>query len=413
MAVTECLAGPWLGDQARRLDFVRTLPLEQQTVLGVSERVLELPDDKSKGQHQIEHAILAAVITTVAVVIICAIPIVMWVWAGSDIPGDTRLDRSRTASPLLTAAIAAVTLLTVLWRGAIASRQAGEQKRQNDSKDEVELGLLLEKSASRLKEDNIVEQNLAIVMIESIVLAENHKYAVPALELLRDQWWNWHATEGPGAERLIERAERLFAEADRRNRVCPPIDIIFNWSPERFESIFDNDDGPYRYFWNPAKSEQQHYLKFKKCLPIRNLSRVKIDVSEEAVSLLNEFEGTFEDCWFHAAPRHASDPMKQRLVIDGKYNSCTFLNLSLKRVGNPGYWTSFVGCDFSATVLENRFVYVAECSYENCRYHHKTLPILQDMELSRVSTFLLRFDRYFSAEEIFSSVELPPAIGKE
>ncbi|MGX1496190.1 hypothetical protein ACSSV1_001211 [Labrenzia sp. MBR-25] len=351
-------------------------------------------------------AIAAAVLTSIGAFV--AWVYVFWApnWFIATIPsGQTAADRAGAITPFLAVGAAVVTFFSVLWRGAINSRQAFEQKRQNDSKDEVELGLLLEKAAIRLREKESADQILAIVMIETIVLAENDKYAIPALELLRDQWRNWHTIDGFEVRRSIERAELLFTMAKQKGRVCPPMDIEFDWSPERSESLFDRDEGPYRFFWDPAASPQKQFLKLTQSLPVRNLTRVKVDVTEETVIALNEFAGRFDSCWFQASPRHQTDAMREKVVVNSNSSGSTYVNLSIKRVGNPGYCTSFIRCDFSDAFLENPFVYSIECTYENCRYYHKTPPILYGLGYSMQPDFLKKFETYLSVDDMFGAIE--------
>lgn len=94
--------------------------------------------------------------------------------------------RARAFTSVLGFLLAALTFLTVMWRGMISTRQAHEDKRQNDSKDEADLGLLLEKGYEHTARGKAKDIALGIAMLDTVALAENDKYASYALhEIIR------------------------------------------------------------------------------------------------------------------------------------------------------------------------------------------------------------------------------------
>lgn len=182
-------------------------------------KVLGMSGDNNKQNHK-ENAIFASIITTVVLIVLIAVPVVMWVWSGTDELGDTRLDRSRIASPLLTAGIAIVTLLTVLWRGSIASRQAEEQKRQNDSKDDAEMALLLEKASDFVGSKDAQKFGVGLAMLETVALGPQEEYALFALDLVFDQIAISYEFPETVAVRNLRQIYRTFEQArEKRGRV--------------------------------------------------------------------------------------------------------------------------------------------------------------------------------------------------
>jgi hypothetical protein len=102
------------------------------------------------------------------------------------------------------ACVTIVTLLTVIWRGAVTTRQADQQFqqieqqiRQNDAKDEEILAkLLIDGTKLVTDKDEIEETVLAgIVALETVITAPNGRFASQAMDILGgtiQHWFNFY-----------------------------------------------------------------------------------------------------------------------------------------------------------------------------------------------------------------------------
>lgn len=85
-----------------------------------------------------------------------------------------------------------LTLLTVVWRGLIATRQADQQReqlekiqRQIEQTDENNLAGLLQRGAESIADsDQESHASAGIAILQSIATARNDRFATPALDLL-------------------------------------------------------------------------------------------------------------------------------------------------------------------------------------------------------------------------------------
>ncbi|MEP3427400.1 MAG: hypothetical protein ABJN98_01870 [Roseibium sp.] len=124
-----------------------------------------------------------AVILTALIVGIVCFAVAVWVFTDAGPEFERVRNRSAAIAPFLALLVALVTFMTVLWRGSINQQQVLEAKRQNDSRDNVEIGILLEKAVDHLNHGNDISNALAFSMLESVVLAEKRRYT-RAVQLL-------------------------------------------------------------------------------------------------------------------------------------------------------------------------------------------------------------------------------------
>lgn len=134
---------------------------------------------------------------------------------------------ARSGGALLAFGAAATTFFLVLYRSEITKLQVVEAKRQNDSKDEVELGLLLEKAVALLRQEDRDDLSLALSMLETVALAPIDKYSLFALEFAADQILRVHLMDPDDAARCILQLQRIFTFAAKRERKTRDRDFNF------------------------------------------------------------------------------------------------------------------------------------------------------------------------------------------
>lgn len=108
-----------------------------------------------------------------------------WILTAASI--DDMKDRVQIVAPFGTIFLALITFCTVAWRGMVTSRQADQQKRQNDANDEVNLAKLLQEGAKMLAESDKNAQILAGIATLDIVIADPQKrLGMQAMDLIAD-----------------------------------------------------------------------------------------------------------------------------------------------------------------------------------------------------------------------------------
>ncbi|MBD1548135.1 hypothetical protein [Roseibium aggregatum] len=251
--------------------------------------------------------------------------------------GDHMTERSRAVTPFLAAGAAAVTFFSVLWRGTINSRQADEDRRQNDSREEAELALLLEKASDFVASERPEKVSLGLTMFETVVLADNRKYAAPALELVYDQLVPAHRERDEFGLRIIGQIERIFINAKTKK----------NLKPERrwldFSAVHKE-----------GGSKTNLTFDFRAIYPVTSVIGAKIYADPEELAKLKEEEGrcSFSKCNFSFSFSFEADvPLR----LDNWYFfECAFYGLDISYLS----WhlrsakCTFEKCDFSGAVFE-------------------------------------------------------------
>lgn len=136
-----------------------------------------------------------------------------WVFSASTVPEmKQRID---VLTPFGAIYLAIMTFCTVAWRGMVTSRQADQQKRQNDANDEANYSKLLQEAAKLIAEKEKIPQVVAGISTLEILLTEPQKrFAVEAMDLLADLLIDTHgkpvfATVNRATLRALETGERM------------------------------------------------------------------------------------------------------------------------------------------------------------------------------------------------------------
>ncbi|MGS4884745.1 pentapeptide repeat-containing protein [Roseibium sp. MB-4] len=259
----------------------------------------------------------------------------------------------RTFGPLFVGAGAAVTFMTVIWRGAIINRQAAEQKRQNDSQDQVELGLLLDKASEYLADDKAGRRDVGLAMIETVIMAENSKYAVPALDILLSHY-----------VLLVRTDSRLRRVADR---IITAAALLGRSGTAGQEFDFSDSEG---------KIFEDHYLSIPPGFPPSFIKNCKI-YWRSVVAHMKEYDEIdlnlgFEKCLIGTGL--GSERTEDKLRILHRYYDCYLRNCNIVEVDGYLRKCHFLGCDFSGATIRAANLSQMEIAQGNCWYSEGQEP---------------------------------------
>jgi hypothetical protein len=288
-------------------------------------------------------------------IVVGAICFGFFVWVMTD-PGEdyqAAVNRSRVAAPFIALLVALVTFMTVLWRGAINQQQAYEDKRQNDSKDQVELGLLLDKASEYLAGRQPGRKDVGLAMIETVIMAENPKYAVPALDILLSHYVSLANTD----LRLMRVANRIVTAAGTLGRSGTP-GQEFDFAKPNGE-MFDN-----------------HYLSIPFGFPPSFIKNCKINWRSVVAHVKEHDEINlhlgFEKCLIGTGL--GSERTEDKLRILHRYYDCYFRNCIIVEVDGYLRKCHFLGCDFSGATIRAANLSQMEIAQGNCWYSEGQEP---------------------------------------
>ncbi|KPH09102.1 hypothetical protein CO657_19855 [Rhizobium acidisoli] len=108
-----------------------------------------------------------------------------WVFNSGDLA--TMKTRTEIVMPFGGLLLALVTFCTVAWRGMVTSRQADQQRRQNDANDDANYAKLLQEGAKLIGENSKTSHSLAgISSLEILLNDDKRRYAIQAMDLIAD-----------------------------------------------------------------------------------------------------------------------------------------------------------------------------------------------------------------------------------
>ncbi|MBA4798646.1 MAG: hypothetical protein H2043_14715 [Rhizobiales bacterium] len=99
-----------------------------------------------------------------------------------------RAARAQSIAPFGVALLALVTFTTVVWRGLVSTRQADEQRRQNDAKDYENLAKLLIDGTKLVseKDPNGASMRAGLAALQAVVTATDDRFAASAMDVVLD-----------------------------------------------------------------------------------------------------------------------------------------------------------------------------------------------------------------------------------
>lgn len=128
-------------------------------------------------------AIVASLFTGVAAILSAA-----WVFSEDD--PVQRQQMVATLAPFGTIPLAMITFCTVAWRGMVTSRQADQQRRQNDAADDANFAKLLQEGAKLLADEKTPNQLAGIASLNILLGEPKARYANEAREVLSESMKN-------------------------------------------------------------------------------------------------------------------------------------------------------------------------------------------------------------------------------
>lgn len=265
---------------------------------------------------------------------------------------------SRALAPFIAFLVAIVTFFTVLWRGAINQQQALEDERQNDLKDEVELGLLFEKATGYLAEGIHNKTVVGLAMLEAVILAKNEKYAVPALDVLLEHFVEFalHNRRFFNTScRLIIHAVALGRRGTAGNR--------FDFKAKKTEN---NDDLISLPFGFPKSVIVNARLR------IRSVNRVVWGDNPKHPRQIGGWR--FINCTL--AGDLSLEPVAVKYRLAQHYENCDFKRVPIARLDGYFQGCSFKDCNFSgAEISNNALRRLVRTDFQDCHYHPDRPPI--------------------------------------
>ncbi len=292
--------------------------------------------------------------------------------------GNNMGTRSRSITPFLAAGAAAVTIFSVLWRGAINSRQADEQKRQNDSQDEANLALLLDKAATYLIQEDMVSKRVGVSMLRTIVSAPQSGHKPAAVHLAAGQL-------GP-----------LFLhhhfEGKQLAKEISDFIVYFGRQPDYEISMLFADFGSHNANNFELAGQRTKYFQINLLFPPAAFMNGYFSISpvplpsycvEDAIqrfAVSRDWQNLTRDNakWtFHNCFIRSSDDLPRGVFsfpINNCFTLCTFFRVNPTAIGMcHGYENKLVECDLSGTIYATSGC-LTDVSYEGCFYRPDDPP---------------------------------------
>lgn len=267
----------------------------------------------------------------------------LWALNAEEASRSSRIDMVYKVA-LLCAAV--VTFCTVVWRGLISARQANYQQKQIDNlarqiaaTEENNLAGLLQKGAELLGQiDNRAHVAAGIATLQSLITADNPKFAREAMELLADHIDEKYQSnnDGPLFSSIVKALE---AGADRSIVADRTVDF----------SGSENTNGPWVVFRGVKK--------------LRYVSG--------SIENYDDFHGRRKGINLECVSVHLRYCEVDR--VDSRFSHCQFercgiLELALSNDASA----TFVGCDFSHSTVTGSVL--ASVVFDNCYYSRDEPP---------------------------------------
>ncbi|MGS4886072.1 hypothetical protein [Roseibium sp. MB-4] len=284
--------------------------------------------------------------------------------------------RARAFTPVLGFFLAALTFLTVMWRGMINTRQAHEDKRQNDSRDKADQAILLEKAAGFLSANDLATRGTGLAMLETIVRAPDGLYSQYALELATDQLVPCFENDGDGKSAVIERIYAVL-QAGHEREIWP-----------KYRRIFEFKENT--KFRNPM-------LQLTNWTPVSKFVGAFFHLGAAEIECLNSEKAkhwSFERCKF--APRaYLLNSRVKPLTVSDHFHQCTFRQIPIGRIEDfYGIYSEnvFTQCDLSNAVF-GELSDIQRNKFSKCFYREGHQPKLQDDPVDEEEVEFRRFLR--------------------
>lgn len=305
--------------------------------------------------------------------------------------------RARAVTPFLVGLAAAATFFSVLWRGVITARQVEEAKRANDSKDEVELGLLLEKANELLQKPEERNKTMAIAMLETVATAANDKYSTYALQLISDEVVA--SQMGVYSESQSVRSDSIR----RNNQIRQIFRKCAEYTPPRVLTDATLFTFPIPILGSNAFAEKPSFVPINE-IPNQFIREASIKLSDKAIDSLNKAgnQWHFANCVFDNRNSDLSGLKNSQVIkaMDGRFMNCEFESYKIRPAVSLGGllgWTLsapmkciFRSCDFTSAGLTT--VFFRSNRFVGCTYDPTNPPQLMDETEQTFEEFAQKYD---------------------
>lgn len=277
-----------------------------------------------------------------------------WVLIAADVVEMKQ--RVDVIAPFAASFLALITFATVAWRGMVTSRQADQQKRQNDANDEATYAKLLQEAAKLIAEKDKQPQVVAGISSLEILISEPQKrFGTEAMDLLADLIMGSYGAESLNrVNRAVLRALRLGESKGLTSR----IDGHFERPPA---------DAGDRGLWA--------YIPGLKSLTFVG-GTLSERVFSQANNRLRQLQGvTLEGGWFDSTIQ---------------YMSCTFICTRVSEMNDyEAQRHTFVRCNFSGATINSFFFGLLEFDLrQGFNYYEDGDPPFDDEGNSLASRFV-------------------------
>ena len=156
-------------------------------------------------------AIIAVIFTTVI-----AFFASIWVFSATNISDQAA--RVAVIAPFGTIPIAIITFCTVAWRGMVTSRQADQQRRQNDAADDANYAKLLQEGAKLLADDKTTNRMAGVASLSILLNEPKARYRAEAMDVLAESVRALFNDEMSDEKLLAIRASSFFQNVNTQMR---------------------------------------------------------------------------------------------------------------------------------------------------------------------------------------------------
>ncbi|WP_313591796.1 hypothetical protein [Agrobacterium cavarae] len=243
--------------------------------------------------------------------VIAAFFAALWVFGGTSV--HEMKQRIDVVTPFGAIYLALMTFCTVAWRGMVTSRQADQQKRQNDANDEANYSKLLQEAAKLIAEKKKIPQVVAGISTLEILLTEPQKrFAVEAMDLLADLLIDNHGKQEVGSvNRATLRALLVGENKDVWSRTIAKFEkpVATNnyehpWpriAGMRSLALVGGTFWPRTYRHMETNLRQLHQVRLHTCDIVKKVSFYQCVFDHCNIRNISDFDfltSTFKDCDF-------------------------------------------------------------------------------------------------------------------
>lgn len=281
-------------------------------------------------------------------------------WVFSETDPEIRARAAAALTPFGTIMIAAVTFCTVAWRGLVGSRQADQQRRQNEATDDANFAKLLQEGAKLLADEKAPNQLAGIASLNVLLTEPKGRFANEAIDVLAEAFKSLYreVTDHLSLQDVVNQSlhSSLVTLLSRESRIgrFSSVDL----------SIHSNATGGVDLFWPRIAG-----MRF-------------LSITGGAIAQPGEMLEGLNKRVFYTGVRFVGS--KRKIGFD--YVACTFESceiLELQTVDFDAGYHKFFKCDFSGCRYDSHGTFVVDnMTYNDCWFDIENAPISSDGDLT-------------------------------